>query len=89
MCPKDVDGMVNSVDPDQTAPPKEQSDVGLHCLLRPICPNTYNFYGISLFFKKGRYTSLHPILIDKVQSTTDTNKHIISTTSHLLLRRCR
>ena len=37
-------GMANSVDPDQTAvcgpaPFAEQSDLGLHCLLRPICPN--------------------------------------------------
>ena len=37
--PKDPDGMANSVDPDQTAP-KEQSDLVLHFLLRPICPNT-------------------------------------------------
>ena len=22
----------------------EQSDLGLHCLLRPICPNILNFY---------------------------------------------
>ena len=29
--------MANSVDPDQTAT-KEQSDLGLHCLLRPIGP---------------------------------------------------
>ena len=28
--------MVNSVDPDQTAPEK-QSDVGLHCLHMPFC----------------------------------------------------
>ena len=33
MHPKDADRMANSVDP-------EQSDLGLHCLLRPICPNT-------------------------------------------------
>ena len=39
MHPKDADGMANSVDPDQTAS-SEQSDLGLHCLLRPICPNT-------------------------------------------------
>ena len=36
---KDADGTADSVDPDQTAP-KEQSDLGLHCLLRPVCPNT-------------------------------------------------
>ena len=38
---KGRDRIANSVDPDQTAP----SDLGLHCLLRPICPNTYIFYG--------------------------------------------
>ena len=38
MHPKDADGMANSVDPDQTA--SKQSGLGLHCLLRPICPNT-------------------------------------------------
>ena len=31
--------MTNIVDPDQTAP-YEQSDLGLHCLLRSNCPNT-------------------------------------------------
>ena len=34
MCLNDADGMENRVDPDQTAP-KEQSDLDLHCLLRP------------------------------------------------------
>ena len=32
MRPKDSDGIANSVDPDQT--------LGLHCLPRPICPET-------------------------------------------------
>ena len=31
MCPNDADGMANSVDTDQT---EEQSDLGLHCLLK-------------------------------------------------------
>ena len=35
MHPKDADGMANSVDLLQ-----KQSDLGLHCLLRPIRPNT-------------------------------------------------
>ena len=39
MNPKDADRMANSVDPDQTAP-QEQSDLGLHCLLRHVCPKT-------------------------------------------------
>ena len=42
MLSKNVDGMVNIVDPDQTAP-KEQSDLGLLCLCRPVCPNIKNF----------------------------------------------
>ena len=39
MSPNDADGMANSVDPDQTAP-LEESDLGLHCLPRHICPKT-------------------------------------------------
>ena len=31
-----LSGMANSVDPDQTAP-KEQSDLGLHCLHMTFC----------------------------------------------------
>ena len=38
MRPKDADGMANSVDPGQT-------DLCLHCLLRPVCPNIWTFYG--------------------------------------------
>ena len=33
--------MTNSVDPDQM-PHSAASDLGLHCLQRPICPNTSN-----------------------------------------------
>ena len=32
---KDANEIGNSEDPDQTAP-----DLGLHCLLRPVCPKT-------------------------------------------------
>ena len=39
ICPKDADGMANSVDPDQ-----EQFDLGLHCLLTPVCLKTYDLY---------------------------------------------
>ena len=35
-----ANGIVNSEDPDQTAPLQEQSDLGMHCLLRSICPKT-------------------------------------------------
>ena len=34
MPPKDADGIANSEDPDQ------QSDLGLHCLPRPVCLKT-------------------------------------------------
>ena len=39
MHPKDADGMATSVDLDQTAPPgapDQTSDLGLHCLSRPV-----------------------------------------------------
>ena len=43
MSPNDAARIANSVDPDQTAPlgaVEEQSDLGLHCLPRHICPKT-------------------------------------------------
>ena len=40
---KNVNAMANSEGADQTAP-QEQSDLGLHCLLRPICPRFKMFY---------------------------------------------
>ena len=36
--------MANSVDPDQT-PHSAVSDLGLHCLQRPICPDTLGYCG--------------------------------------------
>ena len=35
MQPKDVEGIAKIVDPDQ-----EQSELGLHCLPRPVCQKT-------------------------------------------------
>ena len=35
----------NSVDPDQM-PHSATSDLGLHCLQRPICPNSQGHYSI-------------------------------------------
>ena len=40
---KDANEIANSEDPDQTAL-EEQSDLGLHCLPRPICPKTLDHY---------------------------------------------
>ena len=36
--------MANSVDPDQM-PHSAASDLGLYCLLWPVCPNTSSYYG--------------------------------------------
>ena len=36
--------MTNSVDPDQMLH-FAASDLGLHCLLRHVCPNTEGYYG--------------------------------------------
>ena len=49
--------MARVLEPGQTAPKKEQWDMGLHCLLRPILPNTLNFYVGFIFCnvtKEGR-----------------------------------
>ena len=35
--------MANSIDPDET-PRSAASHLGLHCLLRPVCPNAYTIY---------------------------------------------
>ena len=45
MGPKDACRMANRVGPDHTD--QEQSDLGLHCLPRPISPKTLNHYGIA------------------------------------------
>ena len=53
---KDADRITNRVDTDKTL--EEQSDLGLHCLLRPICPNISNYYAIyrgCLCLKADRY----------------------------------
>ena len=36
--------MANNVDPNEMPHPAA-SHLGLHCLLRPVCPNTYGKYG--------------------------------------------
>ena len=37
--------MATSADPDET-PRSAASCLGVHCLLRPVCLNTYDIYGI-------------------------------------------
>ena len=41
----------HSVDPDQMSQ-NVASDLGLHCLLRPVCPNIKDYYGIGLWARK-------------------------------------
>ena len=51
LCSKDADTITNRVDTE------EQSDLGLHCLLRPICPNISNYYGTTLCISKSKEPS--------------------------------
>ena len=41
--------MANNVDPDQM-PQNVASDLGLHCLLKPLCLNTYGKFGTDFYF---------------------------------------
>ena len=41
-CQKDANGIANSEDPDQ-------ADLRLHCLLRPVCPQIWVYYGMWVF----------------------------------------
>ena len=47
LCLKIAGWVANSVDPDET-PRSAAYHLGLYCLLRPVCPNTYGKYGIIL-----------------------------------------
>ena len=48
--------MANSADSDET-PHSAASHLGLHCLLRPVCPNSYGKYGTSSNFGTDKVTS--------------------------------
>ena len=55
ICCKDVDGVVDNVDPDETAPVGAgRSESTL--LLGPICQNTYNFM---VFIEGERHGSMY------------------------------
>ena len=47
LCLKIAGWVAISVDPDEMLH-SAASHLGLHCLLRPVCPNTYGKYGITL-----------------------------------------
>ena len=59
--------MANSADPDET-PRSAASHLGLHCLLRPVCPNTWGKYGI-LNFEKVHFFCL--LVFPKVMAEVD------------------
>ena len=61
----------NSVDPDQTAPFKEQSDLGLHCLLSFICPDTLNFLYNSLMASLQNNKIVGSLVISIVMDITN------------------
>ena len=58
MCLKIAGLVANSIDPDEM-PHSAASHLGLHCLLRPVCPNTHCKYGIHQYFwQNGTQISL-------------------------------
>ena len=50
LCLKIAGWVANSVDLDET-PRSAASHLGLNCLLRPVCPNTYGKYGYCTFVR--------------------------------------
>ena len=58
--------MANSVDPDQM-PHSVASDLGLHCLQRPICPNK-GYYGIDICLNSPQK---HMVLINPSPAELD------------------
>ena len=84
--------MANSVDSDET-PRSAASLLGLHCLLRPVYPNTFDKYGIpqiviGLFFlsfslfciSNGSTFSKIKSENNKINKTTSLRKHIVHNT---------
>ena len=54
LCLKTAGWVANSVDPDET-PRSAASHLGLYCLLRPVCLNTYGKYGKPWVKTKTRF----------------------------------
>ena len=59
LCLKIAGCAANSVDPDET-PRSAASHLGLYCLLRPVCPNTYGKYGIPMWTLTIRICRIYP-----------------------------
>ena len=58
LCLKIAGWVANSADPDET-PYSEMSHLGLHCLLKPVSPNSYCKYGNAFIFESGPLSSLN------------------------------
>ena len=56
LCLKIAGWVANSVDSDEM-PHSAASHLGLHCLLRPVCPNTYGKNGTHMFSCKNNINS--------------------------------
>ena len=75
MCPKDADGMTNSVDPDQTAPS------GGDCLPRNVCVKPYGHYSSFCYhFRKNKIETT--IGVEPPPSTSASTPSPPSTPSH-------
>ena len=70
LCLKIAGWVANSVDPDEMQC-FASSYLGLHCLLRPVCPNTYGKCGITLlpFYPKSWDTSTPYFILPKILTT--------------------
>ena len=68
--------MTNSADTDQT-PHSVVSDLGLHCLHRPVCPNTYSKYGNLITASPSEIILDPPLLITFERITWKAAVHLV------------
>ena len=78
LCLKIAGWMANSVDPVET-PRSAASHLGLNCLLRPVCPNTYGKYGIVFMLW----------LVTKISIVSNPNVYISYKTRYVLVQKCK
>ena len=61
LCLKIAGGVANGVDPDEM-PHSAVSYLGLHCLPRPVCLNTYGKYGMTYILENIYFEHLSCIV---------------------------
>ena len=64
--------MANIVDPDRM-PHSVASDLGLHCLQRPVHPNKYGYYGTLFALDIGMPHLTHIIFVKKFEKLNSFN----------------